>query len=165
MFIVLESEIYTLFLSQNYGSTISRQLLNSSKTLTILSILWSSAPLTHSHIVKNGIRGICLLVWCFTPVLTVSHSFHGIFLVKLRVLLGHLSWHKRVSHNDNHDILGKDRKPLLAFLKSLYDLADDRTRYLSKSEAYALLLHHPGGSFCNIERHTKLVSSHDHHFV
>ena len=37
---LLEGEIITLILSQNYDSNISRQLLNSFKTLTILSILW-----------------------------------------------------------------------------------------------------------------------------
>ena len=42
---VVESEIITLILSQSYYSNISRQLLNSFKTLTILSIVWSSAPL------------------------------------------------------------------------------------------------------------------------
>ena len=47
MFNVLESEIMTLILSQNYDSNISRQLLTS---LTILSILWSSAPLTEEMI-------------------------------------------------------------------------------------------------------------------
>ena len=45
MFILLESEIITLILSQNYDSNISRQLLNSFKTLTMLSILWSAIPL------------------------------------------------------------------------------------------------------------------------
>ena len=45
MFIVLESEITTLILFLNYDSNISRQLLNSFKTLTMLFIIWSSAPL------------------------------------------------------------------------------------------------------------------------
>ena len=35
----------TLILSQNYDSSSSRQLLNSFKTLTILSIIWSSVHL------------------------------------------------------------------------------------------------------------------------
>ena len=50
---VLESEIITLFLSQNYDSYISRQRLNSFKTLTILSIIWSSSPLKPNDIVKR----------------------------------------------------------------------------------------------------------------
>ena len=40
MFMILESEIITPILSQNYDSKSSRQLLNSFKTLTILSIFW-----------------------------------------------------------------------------------------------------------------------------
>ena len=39
MFIVLESEMITLILSQNYDSYISRQLLNSFKTLTCISLI------------------------------------------------------------------------------------------------------------------------------
>ena len=42
---VLESEIITLTLTQNYDSNISWQRLNSFKTLIILSIIWSSASL------------------------------------------------------------------------------------------------------------------------
>ena len=41
---VLESEIITVILSQNYDSNISRQFLNSFKTSTIISIIWSSVP-------------------------------------------------------------------------------------------------------------------------
>ena len=43
MFIILENIIITIFLSQNYDSKIPRQLLNSFKMLTILSIIWRSA--------------------------------------------------------------------------------------------------------------------------
>ena len=50
MFIVLEGEMITLVVFQNYDSNISRQLLNSFKTLTILSIFWSSAPLVEEQL-------------------------------------------------------------------------------------------------------------------
>ena len=50
MFIVLGNEIITLILSQNYDSNISRQLLNSFKTLTILSLIQRSAPLIRTRI-------------------------------------------------------------------------------------------------------------------
>ena len=50
--IVLDSEIIKLILSQNYDSNISRQLFNNFKTLTILSIIWSSAPLIHHTYAK-----------------------------------------------------------------------------------------------------------------
>ena len=53
MFIVLESEIITLMLTQTYYSNISIQLLNSINTLTILSIIWSSAPLTKMHTTEH----------------------------------------------------------------------------------------------------------------
>ena len=42
---VLKRESVTLILSQNYDSNSSRQRLNSFETLTIMSIVWSSAPL------------------------------------------------------------------------------------------------------------------------
>ena len=46
MFIVHESESIALPLSNNYDSYIARKLLYGFKTLTIVSIIWSSAPLT-----------------------------------------------------------------------------------------------------------------------
>ena len=53
MFRVLESEIITLMLCQNYDSDMSRQLLNSFKTLTIIYIFWSSAPLKETGIIPE----------------------------------------------------------------------------------------------------------------
>ena len=74
MFIVRESEIITLMLSPNYDFNISKQLLNSFKTLAILSILWSVTPLndpTHP------------MVW-FTP----KESERGTFvLLSIREIL------------------------------------------------------------------------------
>ena len=46
MFMALESGIISITLSQNYDYNISRQLLNSFKSLTIISMFWSSEPLT-----------------------------------------------------------------------------------------------------------------------
>ena len=62
MFNVLESEIITLILSKNYDSNISRQFLNSFKSLTKLSIFWSSAPLikitSHYSLVSDVLQRI-----------------------------------------------------------------------------------------------------------
>ena len=45
MFIVLEIEMMAFTLSKNYDSNISRHILSSFKNLTMLSLIWSSAPL------------------------------------------------------------------------------------------------------------------------
>ena len=42
---VLESEMITLVLSENYDSNISRQLLNSFKYLSLIYMFWSSVAL------------------------------------------------------------------------------------------------------------------------
>ena len=74
MFIVLESESVTLIVSQNYVSNISRQPLNSFKTLTILSLLWNSARLNYGvsfsssyYYVKYRILSFCFLEKEITP--------------------------------------------------------------------------------------------------
>ena len=55
MFMVLQSELITLILSQNYDYNISRQLLNRFKTLRTIYIFWSSAALNK----------VTIIVWAF----------------------------------------------------------------------------------------------------
>ena len=55
MLVVRESEIIILILSQIYNFNNLRQALNLLKTLTLLSIIWSSAPLN----VNN--RSTCMM--------------------------------------------------------------------------------------------------------
>ena len=62
MFIVLESEIITLMISQNYDSNISR-LLNTYKTLTKQSIIWSSAPLNVINFITTKGRFLCVVYY------------------------------------------------------------------------------------------------------
>ena len=55
MFIVLGSKQFTLILSQNYYSNISRQLLNSFKTLTIYNLGFSTFKIERP--LANSVKG------------------------------------------------------------------------------------------------------------
>ena len=61
MFWYWKLKLLLLILSQNYDSNISRQLLNSFKTLTIQSIIWSSVPLMVFRV--NIVRMTYLRQW------------------------------------------------------------------------------------------------------